>query len=135
MTKKEPFIINRIKSLGFALKGALLLLKNEASIQVQASIAILVTFAGFYFDISATEWMIQLIAIAIVMSAEALNSAIEYAKENNLKFDFGGSNIEGVKRFNYNLGGIDEVYFMHIQNNGPAWFKLAKRLKTHLIDR
>jgi hypothetical protein len=65
----------------------------------------------------------------------ALNSAIEYAKENNLKFDFGGSNVEGVKRFNYNLGGVDEVYFMHIQNNGPAWFKLAKRLKTHLIDR
>jgi len=77
MTKKEPFIINRIKSLGFALKGALLLLKNEASIQAQASIAVLVTFAGFYFDISATEWMIQLLAIAIVMSAEALNSAIE----------------------------------------------------------
>ena len=77
MTKKEPFIINRIKSLGFALKGAFLLLKNEASIQVQASIAILVTVAGFYFDISATEWMIQLVAIAIVMSAEALNSAIE----------------------------------------------------------
>ncbi|MFT6503506.1 MAG: hypothetical protein ACJASQ_003643 [Crocinitomicaceae bacterium] len=65
----------------------------------------------------------------------ALNTAIEYAKENNLKFDFGGSNVEGVKRFNYNLGGVDEVYFMHVQNNGPAWFKLAKRLKARLIDR
>ncbi len=65
----------------------------------------------------------------------ALNSAIEYAKEHQLKFDFGGSNVEGVKRFNYNLGGVDEVYFMHVQNNGPAWFKLAKRLKARLIDR
>ncbi len=77
MSKKEPFIINRIKSIGFAFKGALLLLKNEASIQVQATIAVLVTFAGFYFDISAIEWMIQLLVIAVVMSAEALNSAIE----------------------------------------------------------
>ncbi|NRA10848.1 MAG: hypothetical protein HRT57_02700, partial [Crocinitomicaceae bacterium] len=65
----------------------------------------------------------------------ALNSAIEYAKEHKLIFDFGGSNVDGVKRFNYNLGGVDEVYFMHIQNNGPAWFKLAKRLKARLIDR
>ena len=77
MPKKEPFIINRIKSIGFAFKGALLLLKNEASIQVQSSIAVLVTFAGFYFEISAIEWMIQLLVIAVVMSAEALNSAIE----------------------------------------------------------
>ena len=77
MTKKEPFIINRIKSLGFAFRGALLLLKNEASVQVQASIAVLVIIAGFYFEISAIEWMVQLIAIALVMSAEALNSAIE----------------------------------------------------------
>jgi diacylglycerol kinase (ATP) len=77
MTKKEPFIINRIKSLGFAFRGALLLLKNEASVQVQASIAVLVIIAGFYFEISAIEWMVQLIAIALVMSTEALNSAIE----------------------------------------------------------
>ena len=77
MSKKEPFIINRIKSVGFAFKGALLLLKNEASIQVQASVAVLVTIAGFYYEISSTEWIIQLLMIAIVLSAEALNSAIE----------------------------------------------------------
>jgi diacylglycerol kinase (ATP) len=77
MTKKEPFIINRIKSIGFAFKGAFLLIKNEASIQVQVTIAILVTIAGFYFNISSTEWMIQLLVIGIVLSAEALNSAIE----------------------------------------------------------
>ena len=58
MTKKEPFIINRIKSLGFAFRGAFLLLKNEASVQVQAIIAVLVIIAGFYFEISAIEWMV-----------------------------------------------------------------------------
>ena len=56
MTKKEPFIINRIKSLGFAFRGALLLLKNEASVQVQAIIAVLVIIAGFYFEISQPEF-------------------------------------------------------------------------------
>lgn len=37
----------------------------------------MVTAAGFYFEISATEWMIQTLAIALVMSIEGANTAIE----------------------------------------------------------
>ena len=55
MQKKDSFFINRIKSIGIAAKGALLLIKNEASIKVQIVVTILVTCAGFYFDISNTE--------------------------------------------------------------------------------
>lgn len=77
MTKKESFIINRIKSVGYAFKGAILLLKTEASIQVQFSIGILVTIAGFYFNISNTEWILQVFAIGIIISIEGLNTAVE----------------------------------------------------------
>ncbi|MGK0253172.1 MAG: diacylglycerol kinase (ATP) [Mariniflexile sp.] len=77
MTKKESFFANRIKSVGFAFKGALLLLKNEASIKVQFTLALLITAAGFYFDISTTEWAIQLLAIGLVMSMEGINTAVE----------------------------------------------------------
>lgn len=78
MTKsKDSFFINRLKSFGFATKGALLLIKTEASIKVQFVIAILVTIAGFYFNISATEWMLQTLAIGLIMSIEGVNTAIE----------------------------------------------------------
>lgn len=77
MTKKESFLVNRLKSIGFAYKGALLLLKTEASIKIQFVIAILVTIAGFYFDISSTEWILQILAIGLVMSTEGINTAIE----------------------------------------------------------
>lgn len=77
MTKKESFVTNRIKSVGYAFKGALLLLKTEASIQVQFSIGILVTIAGFYFNISNTEWILQVFAIGIIISIEGLNTAVE----------------------------------------------------------
>lgn len=73
----RAFIINRIRSIGYAFKGACLLIKNEASIKVQAGIAILTTIAGFYFQISSIEWAIQLLTIAAVMGAEGLNTAIE----------------------------------------------------------
>ena len=59
----------------------------------------------------------------------ALNEAIRYAKERNLHFDFGGSNVKGVQRFNKNLGGIDKSYYFHEYNDGPVLFKLARKLK------
>ena len=73
----NTFLGKRLKGCGYALKGALLLLKNEASIQVQAVIAIIMTVAGFYFEISATEWMLQIFAIGLVMSIEGINTAAE----------------------------------------------------------
>ena len=73
----DSFLRKRLKGIGFATKGAYMLLKNEASIQVQAVIAVGVTIAGFYFDLSSTEWMFQILAIGLVMSIEAMNTATE----------------------------------------------------------
>ncbi|GAB4165587.1 MAG: diacylglycerol kinase family protein [Winogradskyella sp.] len=75
---KEPFIINRLKSVGFAFKGMLILIKTEASIKIQVFIAVVVTLAGFYFNISATEWMVQIAMIGMVISIEGVNTAVEY---------------------------------------------------------
>lgn len=75
--KSKSFIRNRLKGFVYAIKGALILIRKEESIQVQTFIALLVIVAGFYFDITATEWMFQLIAIGLVLSVEALNTAVE----------------------------------------------------------
>ena len=71
------FIVKRIKGFKYAAKGAYLLLKNEASIKVQFSIAVIMTVLGFYVQLSVTEWCLQLLAIGLVMSIEGVNSAIE----------------------------------------------------------
>jgi diacylglycerol kinase (ATP) len=65
MNNHHSFIKNRIKSIGFAFKGTLHLLKKEASVQVQFVIGIILTIAGFYFELSTIE------------SIEGINSAIE----------------------------------------------------------
>ncbi|WP_375238794.1 diacylglycerol kinase [Aurantibacter sp.] len=74
---KESFLVNRIKSVGYAFKGMLHLLKNEASIKVQFFIALLTIGLGFYFEISSLEWILQTFAIGLVMSIEGVNTAIE----------------------------------------------------------
>lgn len=71
------FITGRIKGGGYAIKGAWLLLRHEPSIQVQFVIAVIMTVAGFYFEITATEWILQFLAIGLVMGIEGLNTAVE----------------------------------------------------------
>ena len=75
--EKEHLFINRMKSIRYAFKGAYLLIKTEISIKLQFIIAIIVTIAGFYYKISLTEWVVQFLAIGMVMSIEAVNTAIE----------------------------------------------------------
>ncbi|WP_194768301.1 diacylglycerol kinase family protein [Tamlana sp. I1] len=77
MPKKESILVNRIKSVGFAFKGAFLLIKTESSIKFQFIIALIVTAAGFFFNISANEWLAQMLAIGLVMSLEGMNTAVE----------------------------------------------------------
>lgn len=74
---RNTYLGKRIRGGGYALKGAWILIKSEHSIQVQVTIAILVSIAGFYFEISKTEWMFQILSIGLVLSTEGLNTAIE----------------------------------------------------------
>jgi diacylglycerol kinase (ATP) len=77
MTKKESFLVGRLKSISYAFKGAYHLIANEASIKVQFAIGIIMTIVGFYFDLSTTEWIIQILVIALIMTIEGINTAIE----------------------------------------------------------
>ncbi|EID74037.1 diacylglycerol kinase [Imtechella halotolerans] len=71
------FLNSRRKAVGYACKGAYLLLKTESSVQIQSLIALATVLAGWYFEISALEWIVQLLTISLVMSIEGLNTAVE----------------------------------------------------------
>ena len=79
MKKQENpgFVVGRLKSVVYAIKGAIKLIGTEHSIQTHVFIAIIVTIAGFYFEISKTEWLFQTLAIGLVLSIEGLNTAVE----------------------------------------------------------
>lgn len=75
--KDTNFITGRLKSLKYAFSGAIKLITTEHSVMVQTSLAILLQFAGFYFNIDRTEWLFQTLAIGLVISIEGLNTAVE----------------------------------------------------------
>ena len=76
--KKDSFLVNRLKSIGYAFKGAVYLFRTESSIKIQLAVAVFVTITGFYFEISRTEWLFQVAMVGLVMSMEGVNTAIEY---------------------------------------------------------
>ncbi|GGC91157.1 diacylglycerol kinase [Flavobacterium lutivivi] len=75
--KDNTFFSGRLKSIGFAVKGAIKLITTEHSVMVQSSLAVLMIFAGFYFNISREEWMMQILAFGLVLGIESLNTAVE----------------------------------------------------------
>lgn len=69
----------RIESFGYAFQGLFDFFSGRhphAMIHLLA--VVLVTVAGFLCRISQTEWMLVLLCFALVLSLEAINSALEY---------------------------------------------------------
>lgn len=75
--KDTSLFTGRVKSIGFAAKGAFKLITTEHSVMVQMSIVLLLIFCGFYFSITKTEWLFQTLSMGIVLSIEGLNTAVE----------------------------------------------------------
>lgn len=53
------------------------MVKTQHNFWIHLTIAVLVIIAGFFFCISLTEWVLVVLAIGLVLSAETFNSAIE----------------------------------------------------------
>lgn len=71
------FVKGRVKGGLIAFKGAFIFVTTEHSARVQTVLAIFVIITSIYYKISTVEWMIQSLVIALVLSIEALNTAIE----------------------------------------------------------
>ncbi len=73
----KKFVIGRIKSIKYAVKGAFILLSTEHAIISQVSVGVLMTVVGFVVGITKMEWVVQSFAIGLIITAEGLNTAIE----------------------------------------------------------
>ena len=80
--------MTKFKSQGFsntfknARKGFRLVVKSERNLRVHLIVASLVIAMGFVFQFTGVEFCIALIAIANVIVAEMLNTAIEFSLDS-----------------------------------------------------
>ena len=61
----------------YAFNGMLIPYKTEISIRIQTVFALAVATLGFFLHINRTDWLWIIIAAALVLITETLNTAIE----------------------------------------------------------
>lgn len=75
--KSTNFFTRRLKAFVYAFKGLVILIRTEDSIKVHFFVTVIAIIMGFFFNINPTEWILQLLAIGLVIVTESLNTAIE----------------------------------------------------------
>ena len=74
-----PFTFTgRIRSIKYAIRGIILILRSQHNAWIHATATIIVTILGLYFGLTVAEWCWIVIAIVAVWTAEALNTAFEF---------------------------------------------------------
>lgn len=67
----------QIRSFGYAWQGIKCCVGKEQNLSFHLIAAAAVVIAGFYFDITQTEWLMIILCIGMVITAELFNTAIE----------------------------------------------------------
>ena len=68
-----------LRSFGFALEGVSYLIRTQRSAQIEIAIGVVVIAVATWLGVSAIEWAVLILAMALVLALEALNTAIELA--------------------------------------------------------
>ncbi len=75
---KEVFnILKRVRSVTHAWRGIRIFMASTKNAWIHAFAAVVTIMFGFYFKISATEWIFVVLSIGLVFITEAVNTAIE----------------------------------------------------------
>ncbi len=73
------YLVRRLRSIRFALQGLKSLVHTQPNARVHTLASVLVLMGGGYFNVSRLEWALLIGAMGAVWTAEALNTAIEWA--------------------------------------------------------
>ena len=71
--------VSLLRSFGFALEGVSYLIRTQRNARIEVAIGAAVVALAALLGISALEWAVLVLAIALVLALEALNTAIELA--------------------------------------------------------
>jgi diacylglycerol kinase len=72
-------IQSRYRSFTAAFRGLFWLIRSERHFQIHMAAAAVAILLGFALGLNLTEWAVLLVTIGLVLVAEAINTAIEYA--------------------------------------------------------
>lgn len=70
-------VLSLIKSFSYAFKGIVYCVKNERNMRIHLSAVVLVSLFSFFYRVTSTEYILLMICMGLVVSAEMVNTALE----------------------------------------------------------
>lgn len=74
----REFFLGRVRSFGYAFQGIATLFREQINARIHLLAVLLITALGLWLELSRSEWCDILLCMALVLLAEALNTALEY---------------------------------------------------------
>jgi diacylglycerol kinase len=71
-------IQKRLASFRYAFRGLADLFKSQPNARIHLAATVVAVAAGFFFGVSLAEWAMLVLCIAMVLSLEAANTALEH---------------------------------------------------------
>lgn len=72
----------RVAAFRYAFAGIYWLFTTQAHARIHAIAAVVICLMGFYYDIARWEWCALIGCMALVISLEAVNTAIEFLADS-----------------------------------------------------
>jgi diacylglycerol kinase len=73
----RPFLLSRTRSFGYAFRGWWHVIKTQQNAWIHSIVTIAVVIVATWLRVSARDWAVLLLTIAMVWAAEFFNTAIE----------------------------------------------------------
>jgi len=73
----KAFITSRIRAFGHAFRGWWHVLKTQHNAWIHSVVATLIIIVGLWLELPARDWAVLVLTIAMVFTAEFINTAIE----------------------------------------------------------
>ncbi|WP_428681542.1 diacylglycerol kinase family protein [Sphingopyxis sp.] len=67
----------RMRSFGYAVSGLSFAVRNESNMRIHAGASMCVVVLGLWIGLDPSEWRWLIVAMVVVIAAEALNTAVE----------------------------------------------------------
>lgn len=72
------WLTKRLLSFKYAFQGLFTLFSTQPNAIIHLFVAVVAILFGFYFHITQQEWLVIVVAITLVLMAEAFNTSIEF---------------------------------------------------------
>jgi len=72
-----PFLSSRARSFRYAFSGWWFVIRTQRNAWIHAMVSVVVILLSFWLNLSPRDWAVIIIAIAMVWTAEFINTALE----------------------------------------------------------